>query len=242
MNPLKHALRPMAVRPYRFALAACLSGVAAMKATADESKVAVTFSGGHRTEGKDKGRPVVMIAAALGVRPEVFREAFGGITPAEGGRPTREEATKNKEALMKVLKPHGVTNTRLDEVSDHYRYRPGRDELWKHTPAKAYAVVEDGKVKKVVLTDAGSGYSSTPTATANGVKLKVTVKYGKDLNTNGSVEATASRSEASRLRNSPERGLNPPEVGIGGVAPRPPEGPFIFPGDGGPTGNPRPVR
>ena len=30
---------------------------------------------------------------------------------------TLEEAKKNKDALMKVLKPHDVTNDRLDEVS-----------------------------------------------------------------------------------------------------------------------------
>jgi hypothetical protein len=189
MNPLKHALGQWLFGLTAFALVACLSGVVAMKASAEDSKIAVTFSGGHQTEGKDKGRPVVLIAAALGVKPEVFREAFSGITPAEGGKPTREEARKNKETLMKVLKPYGVTNARLDEDSDHYRYRPGRDELWKHTRAKAYAVVEDGKVKKIVITEAGSGYSSTPTATVNGMKLKVTVKYGKDLKTNGSVEA-----------------------------------------------------
>jgi hypothetical protein len=169
-------------------LTACLAGFAVLKASADDSKVAVTFSGGHETDEKDKGRPVVLIAAALGVKPEVFREAFSGVTPAKGRGPTREEARKNKAALLKVLGPRGVTNERLDEVSDHYRYRPGKGELWKHAPAKAYALVEGKKVVKVVVTEAGSGYSSAPTATVNGVKLKVTLKFGKDLKTNGSVE------------------------------------------------------
>jgi hypothetical protein len=38
----------------------------------DVTRVAVVFSGGHETEGVDHGRPVVLIAAALGVKPEVF--------------------------------------------------------------------------------------------------------------------------------------------------------------------------
>jgi hypothetical protein len=61
-----------------------------------------------------------LIAAGLSVRPEVFREAFSGVTPARGRGPTREEARKNKAALLKVLAPQGVTNERLDEVSDYY--------------------------------------------------------------------------------------------------------------------------
>src|SRR5262245_21010326 len=106
-------------------------------------------------------------AAALGVKPEVFREAFSGVKPAKDGKPTKEEAERIKEALMKVLQPYGVTNELLDEVSDYYRYKPGKG-LWKTTPAKAYAVIESGKVKRVVVTDPGSGYSNPPRATFEG--------------------------------------------------------------------------
>src|SRR5689334_19403685 len=36
----------------------------------DGSKPSVIFSGGHDTDPQDKGRPVVLIAAALDVKPE----------------------------------------------------------------------------------------------------------------------------------------------------------------------------
>ena len=93
---------------------------------------------------------------------------------------------------MKVLGPLGVTNDRLDEVSNYYRYQPQKGELWKTTPAKGYAVVDDGKIKRLVVTDAGSGYSSPPDVTVKGmesVPLVVTLHVDKDLKKNGSVEA-----------------------------------------------------
>lgn len=150
----------------------------------------VNFSGGHDTDPRDGGRPVVLIAAALGVSPEVFREAFSGVTPARDGKPSKELAQRNKEALMKVLEPHGVTNERLDTVSDYYRYQPQRGELWKTTPARAYAVLEQGKVKRIVVSTPGSGYSAPPRATIEGmevVELKVTIEFSKDMRKNGSV-------------------------------------------------------
>ena len=42
----------------------------------------------------------------------------------------------------------GVTNERLDEVSDYYRYQPQRGQLWRTRSAKGYAPVEDGKAKQ----------------------------------------------------------------------------------------------
>src|SRR5207237_7999977 len=89
-----------------------------------EMKVAVTFSGGHEIGKKDFGRPVVLIAAALEVKPEVFREAFSGVTPAKGRKPSGDEARKNKAALLTVLAPHGATNARLAEGSDASGSRP----------------------------------------------------------------------------------------------------------------------
>src|SRR3954463_9907160 len=97
---------------------------------AAETKIPVAFSGGHETDPKDHGRPVVLVATALNVKSEVFRRAFSGVTPALGRGPTGDEARRNKEALMKVLGPYKVTNDRLDEVSDYYRYRPQASELW----------------------------------------------------------------------------------------------------------------
>jgi hypothetical protein len=169
-------------------------------ARAAETKVPVTFSGGHETDPQDHGRPVVLIAAGLGVKPEVFRKAFSGVTPARGRGPTGEEARRNKQALMKVLGPLKVTNERLDEVSNYYRYRPQEGEMWPTTPAKAYAVVEDGKIKKVVVTEPGSGYSSPPKATVKGfekVRLEAKVKFVTDLKKNGGIESIEMASEKS---------------------------------------------
>jgi len=168
-------------------LAFSLEGTPGM---AGETKVSVTFSGGHEIGKNDYGRPVVLIAAALGVKPEVFREAFSGVRPARGRGPTGEEARKNKAALMKVLAPHGVTNERLDEVSDYYRYQPQRGELWPTTAARAYAIVEDGKIKRIVVTEPGSGYSSPPDVKVDGfasAEFKALLGVNKDLKKNGTV-------------------------------------------------------
>lgn len=90
--------------------------------------------------------------------------------------------------------PHGVTNERLDEASDYYRYRPQNGELWTHADAAGYAVVANGRMQRIVLTSPGAGYSSPPVATVdvNGVNtsLKVTVKFEKDLKKNGSVQGS----------------------------------------------------
>jgi hypothetical protein len=159
---------------------------------AEEAKVPLTLSGGHETDSKDHGRPVVLVAGALGVKPEVFREAFSGVTPARDRPPTGDEARRNKEALMKVLKPYNVTNDRLDEVSNYYRYQPQKGEMWPTAAAEGYAVVEDGKIKKIVVTKPGVGYSSPPKVTVKGfekVPLVATVEYVRELKKNGAIKA-----------------------------------------------------
>src|SRR5690349_14821832 len=83
--------------------AAVIAGMAIGTTTAAETRLPVTFSGGHETDSRDHGRPVVLVAGALGIKPEVFREAFSGVRPAKNGKPSGEEARRNKEALMKVL-------------------------------------------------------------------------------------------------------------------------------------------
>src|SRR5258708_23040161 len=50
-----------------------------------ETKVAVVFTGGYQTDRPDAGRPVVLIAAALGVPSDGFRNAFSSVRPARGG-------------------------------------------------------------------------------------------------------------------------------------------------------------
>lgn len=125
------------------------------------------------------------------MKTEVFRQAFAGVTPARDGKPSGEESRRNKEALLAVLAPHKVTNERLDEVSDYYRFRPQRKELWRHREAAAHAVVEGGKVR-VVVTDAGAGYTTPPKVTIKGmegVELVVTLLFDKDLKRNGSIKS-----------------------------------------------------
>ena len=159
---------------------------------AAEKEVPVTFSGGHEIGRNDFGRPVVLIAAALNVKPEVFREAFSGVTPAKGRGPSGDEARRNKAALMKVLSPHGVTNERLDEVSNYYRYQPQENRLWPTTAAKAHAIVEDGRIKRIVVTNPGSGYCSPPQVKVEGIEgteFKVKLEVGKDLKKNGGIGA-----------------------------------------------------
>jgi hypothetical protein len=179
---------------------AASKGGKAPKGTTDVSNAvygdnSVVISGGFNTDPQDHGRPVILIAAALGVPTEVFREAFSGVTPADqgSGGPTSEEAQKNKAALLKVLAPYGITNERLDEVSNYYRYNGSKGETWKTTQATATAIVTNGVVTGVKITNAGSGYSSNPTITVNGPKGKITatatVVYTKDFKTNGSISS-----------------------------------------------------
>jgi hypothetical protein len=161
-----------------------------LRARAAEREVPLVFSGGHAIGEGDFGRPINLMAAGLGVKPEQFREAFSGVTPAKGRGPTKDEERRNKAALMKVLKPLGVTNERMDEVANYYRFRPQSGEMWPTAPAKGYAVVEDGRVKRVVVTEPGSGYNTPPVVTVEGVegvKLRARVSFGKELKTNGGV-------------------------------------------------------
>ena len=105
------------------------------------TKVPLIFSGGHETDPRDHGRPVILIAAALKVPPEVFREAFSHVHPAGpgSGGPTDAEARANKHALMDALGKYGVTDEILNEVSNRYRYRSGAGELWPTHEAAGYA-------------------------------------------------------------------------------------------------------
>ncbi|MEK3724964.1 hypothetical protein [Paenibacillus sp. FSL H8-0034] len=160
----------------------------------EQAANSVVISGGFSTDPQDKGRPVVLIAAALGVPTEVFREAFSGVTPAGLDRgPTDDEAQRNKAALLKVLAPYGITNERLDEVSNYYRYNGRNGGTWPKTQATATVNVTDGVVTGVTITNPGSGYSSNPTITVMGPNGKITatatLSYTKDFTTNGSISA-----------------------------------------------------
>lgn len=161
----------------------------------DEMKVPLSISGGHETDPRDHGRPVILIAAALDVPADVFRETFTHVTPARGGeQPDPDQARRNKQALMQGLSPYGVTDDRLNEVSNFYRYSAIRGQLWRTAPAAAYATVRDATVTGITLTDPGAGYSSEPALAIPGferVRLKAKLSFGTDLKINGSIRDIA---------------------------------------------------
>jgi hypothetical protein len=166
-------------------------------APGDETQVALVFSGGHETEGEDHGRPVVLIAAALNVPPEVFREAFRHVKPAAAGEEPQEGQVRlNKQALLQRLGPYGVTDDRLNEVSNYYRYARFRGEMWPTISAEGFATVRNGVVTGITVTKGGAGYSSPPQVSLPGVTAILTARlvFGTDLKTNGAVgEITVAR-------------------------------------------------
>jgi len=132
-----------------------------------------------------------LIAAALGVAADVFREAFSHVRPAPAGTaPDPRQVRDNKAALLDALGPHGITNERLDTVSDYYRYVHRRGKLWPTKPAAAYALVQDGKITSFVVTNGETGYSSPPTVAVRdleGATAKVELSFSKQFAKNGSV-------------------------------------------------------
>lgn len=157
------------------------------------TRTSVTFSAGYDTDPRDGGRPVVLIAAALGVTPDLFREAFSRVRPAPGGaEPSTSQVTSNKTVLLAALDKYGVTNARLDSVSDYYRYAPGRNSLWALEPAIANALVKDGAIVGYELVSGGSGYSSVPLATVRGfpgARPTITLIFGRVMSANGAIES-----------------------------------------------------
>ncbi len=152
----------------------------------------VFFRGGYATDPRDKGRPVRLIAAALKVPDQVFRDAFSGVRPALFGPPTASRARDNKQVLMEALGPRGVTNDRLDEVSDYYRYNRSRGEHWRYRPAQAEAVIIDGQVTGFRITDPGTGYTIPPEVVVAGhrsVKVQVELSFGTRFDANGSIKS-----------------------------------------------------
>jgi hypothetical protein len=125
------------------------------------------------------------------VPADVFREAFSHVRPAPAGTaPDPRQVRDNKAALMDALGPYGITNERLDTVSDYYRYVRRRGKLWPTKPASAYALVQEGKITSFVVTNGGSGYSSPPTVAVpniEGATAKVELSFSKQFAKNGSV-------------------------------------------------------
>lgn len=174
-------------------LAAAALVVAGAAPAASTKTVSIKISGGHKTVASDKGRPVVLVAGALGVKPSVFRKAFSGVHPAGqgSGGPTSAEAQANKQALLKVLGPYGITNDQIDAASNKYRYNDSAGEMWPTTAAKGIATIRNGKVVSVKITKGGAGYTSKPAISVPGYSATLSVKlhYGKSYSTNGSIKS-----------------------------------------------------
>ncbi|MEO7719542.1 MAG: hypothetical protein ABIY70_25345 [Capsulimonas sp.] len=153
----------------------------------------IVFSGGHDTDPQDRGRPVVLVAGALGVPTDVFREAFRHVHPAPAGTaPNQEDVRRNKQALLDALGPYGITNERLDEVSNYYRYVRSRGEMWPVQSAEGYALVKKGVVVGYVVTNGGSGYSSAPIVSVPSIpsaSAAATLTFSKDFDRNGAISA-----------------------------------------------------
>jgi hypothetical protein len=184
---INNSVQPKSANPEKPAANAVTAPIANL------AKFTVSISGGYETNPVDKGRPVILIASALGVPAEVFREAFSHVTPAAGGQePDPKQVSLNKDALLKVLSPYGITNDRLDTVSNYYRYNQSAGQVWQRTPAAASAIVTNGVVTGIKINNPGAGYSSVPTITisgASGITAKASLLYSKDFQTNGSISA-----------------------------------------------------
>ncbi|MEA2492205.1 MAG: hypothetical protein QOJ29_116 [Thermoleophilaceae bacterium] len=172
------------------AAAACVAaaGVASASTSTRSRTVNVQIAGGHATKAVDSGRPVVLVAAGLGVPESVFREAFSHVSPAPAGsEPDPAQVNRNKAALLKVLRPYGVTNDALDRASNHYRYNRPAGESWPHTAAIVKATVANGHMTAVRIVRAGSGYTSAPSLRVPGVsdKLKGRLGFSKRFAANG---------------------------------------------------------
>ncbi len=111
--------------------------------------------------------------------------------PACGGsEPSASRVRANKTVLRAAPAAHGVTNERLDTVSDYYRYAPGRNSLWTNRPAVASALVKDGAIIGYKLLHDGSGYTTPPVARVTGfphAHPTVSLVFGTNLAANGSI-------------------------------------------------------
>ena len=179
------------IRPLLAVLTSITLAAASWSQTDTITRVPVVISGGHEINPMDHGRPVALVAGGLGVSPEVFRDAFSKVHPvAPGSYPDDQRARQNKDVLLGALSRYGITNQRLDAVSDHYRYQPGSGQLWPTKPAMVQAVVQNGVVTSYEVIDGGSGYTSEPSLSVPGARsspAKINISYSQDLSLNGAI-------------------------------------------------------
>ena len=159
-------------------------------------RIEVTLEGGHQTDPRDHGRPVNLVAGALHVPPSVFREAFSHVRPSPGGEtPGADRVRSNKDALLSRLSRYGVSNDRLDEVSNYYRYRPQEGEMWPTREAHVFALVKKGAIVGFEVKDGGCGYTTAPEITVPGVPnlhLTAQISYSQAFEKNGQITAITS--------------------------------------------------
>lgn len=190
-------MKPSLIRVFGALLILGSSFPAFVHAEVATQRIPVVISGGHETDPRDHGRPVVLVAGGLGVTPEVFRQTFSGVRPvAPGSYPDQGRAQQNKSVLLASLSRYGVTNERLDKVSDYYRYQPGTGRLWPTKPASIIAKVKSGEVISFEVIDGGSGYTSVPSLSVAGAKcppVTVRLRYVEDLRSNGSIGSVTIR-------------------------------------------------
>ncbi len=197
-----------------FILAFIVTSVTMPKANAaGEETIQLKFSGGDETDPRDRGRPVALVAGGLGVAPQVFRDAFRQVKPAPAGQePEPAQVRQNKAALMAALSKYKVTNDELDRVSNFYRYPPGGKKSWPMKSAAGYAVVVDGTIKSVVITEHGFGYNAAPAVSVPGhpaLALEAKLDFNRDLKKNGSVSSVTPAAAASNERLEPGQILPP---------------------------------
>jgi hypothetical protein len=75
-------------------------------------------------------------------------------------------------------------------------------EFWPISPAKGFALVENGAVKRFVITDGGSGYNTQPHVIVQGMlqlNLESHLAFDKDMRRNGAVSLVV-HSNGNHLR------------------------------------------
>lgn len=164
----------------------------ASETSINDGSVVVQISGGHETKPQDGGRPDILIAGALGIPEQVFRDAFSHVTPEPNGANIPSVAQANKSQLLPRLASYGITDPQLNRVMNYYRYVPQQGGLWPTTPAVVKAEIENGKVVSFTIVSGGSGYTSVPTIIVPGIGTVATdIQFGfsSDFTQNGTIKS-----------------------------------------------------